>query len=804
MRIPLTDGEVDLDARVALRSQSIDLTPREVELLRHLATHTGAVTLQEILTQVWGYAASSRTQAVHVAVRRLRQKIEVDPSHPVHLITVAGVGWKLVPAAARLLATRVPTRLVGRHELLAALLSTVEESPLVTLIGPGGIGKTSIARALLADTQGRFVDLTAARTSADVSGQVLEGHDPACLAGDLVVLDNVEQVAEVCAELIAAWLEAVPSARFVATSRIPLRLNVEHIVRVGPLSQADAVDLFERRCGAFGAKVVDDPAVADLVEALDCNPLALELAAARTPLLSPAQLLERGTGVLRSRQRDQSARHTSLDEVVAWSFHLLSDSEQEALRQLMTFVGGFSLEAAEAVVRVADMDALDAVHGLLDASLLRELEGRRFAPWVAVSSYLREQPSEEALARHLQYYAGMGAALRQSQGKSPAILGREAGNLRIALGRALETNAVGSLADLCVGVGEAAAAVVHAEAIPLIERARERLPANEQAAAAYGHARALSRIDPIAGAAIAEEGTHALGEAGWRAHILVTEMFRDAAQFVDAHAAADRALAAARTPSERVEALVHRATSSERMGDGDAAWADIDEAWALDDVDETRRTLVLSTRAVLKGRNQDFDGAEEDYAMALQRYVAAGDVVNAGILHSSLATIHNYQGRHTEAVASAESAIACFTEIGWQSRFASPLMVISNVRRMEGKLDEAAQLLGRAANLARRTGNRTAHATAQCHLAQVRRQQKRFDEAERVLDAGIATLTAVGARHRLVELVTLRGEIALDQGHTPIAVAALTEAEDLAEGLPTAANARRTIQWLRDRLTREA
>ncbi len=813
MRIRLTDGEVDLEARVVLRGdERLDLTPREVDLLRHLASHSGAVPLANILTEVWGYSASAQTQAVHVAVRRLRPKIEVDPGEPVHLITVAGVGWKLVPAAAKASSASGRDPLVGRDDLVAEVGEAIAASSLVTLVGPGGIGKTRVARALLADARGRFVDLTAARTTADVSGAVLDGNDPVCLGDDLVVLDNVEQVAGVCADLVGEWMRAVPTARFLTTSRVPLRLTAERVVRVDPLTLPDGVQLFESRCRALGVQVSGDPAVPALVEAVDGNPLALELAAARIPVLSPAQLLERGSGVLRARERDRPARHASLDDVVAWSFNLLTRSEQEALEQLMVFVGGFTLEAAEAVVRLPGVEALDAVHGLLDASLLRRLEPGRFAPWVAVSTYLegRGQPPDDAVGRHLHYYASMGSALRRNAQPSLEIMRKEGGNTRIALTRALgRTRAADpsvdrTVADLCVAVGLSAAASVHREAVPLIEQARRRLPPAHQPTAAYGHAKALSRFDPVAGAQIAVEATRADGETGWRARILVVELLRDAAQFSDAHRAAEDALGVATSPSQRAEALVHRATAAERLGDGDAALAGLAAAASIEGVDEARWTLILATRGLLRAENQDWDGAEADCLAALERYLAAGDVVNAGVMHSNVSTVYNYQGRHREAAASAERAVTCFTEVGWLARTSSPLMVIANIRRMSSRLEEAADLLGRAADVARRTGNRTASATAQCHLAQVRRQQGRYDAADGLLVSGIATLRAVGARHRLVELVTLRGEIALDRGEVAVAVAALTEAEEVAEGLSETANARRTIEWLRDRLTDEA
>ncbi len=285
------------------------------------------------------------------------------------------------------------TPFLGREQELFDAVSVVyERDPRVlTIVGPGGTGKTrfamELARLLGDDAEGGtvFVPLAPLRDAEFVLAAVADrlgasSPDPAAIAARIgerrthVVCDNLEHLLPGAARPLAELVAAVPALRLLATSREPLRIQGEAELDLPPLVRDEAVALFCERAQAVRPDVTATDAVVELCDRLDGLPLALELAAARTKLLTPEALLDRLADRLDALKgtRDAEERHATLRATIAWSYDLLDEDEQALYASLGVFRGGCTLETAELV---CDAD-LDTLASLLDKSLLRRRTGR--------------------------------------------------------------------------------------------------------------------------------------------------------------------------------------------------------------------------------------------------------------------------------------------------------------------------------------------------------------------------------------------------------------------------------------------
>jgi predicted ATPase/DNA-binding SARP family transcriptional activator len=369
-----------------------------------------------------------------------------------------------------------PTPLVGRERELeeAIALLTSDDVRLVTLTGPGGIGKTRLAVEVahrLADRGGSgavFVGLATVSDAglvaptiakalgvSEAGGGIEEALEASLRAhAPLLVLDNLEQVLD-AADLLARLLAAVPQLKLLATSRAVLRLLGEHEFPVEPLEPDDAVELFVQRARAVKREFAPDEAecaqIAQLCSDLDGIPLAIELAAARAKLLSPAAMLERlgqKLELLASGPRDLPARQQTLRATIDWSYDLLGERERRLFARLGVFVGGCTLEAAEAVC--GDGAVLEDLASLVDKSLIRLRSlGKESRFWLlrTMREYALERlagsgDEAEIRRRHLAHYLALAEAA-DPQLNGPELeewsdrLEREHGNLRAAIDVAL-------------------------------------------------------------------------------------------------------------------------------------------------------------------------------------------------------------------------------------------------------------------------------------------------------------------------------------------------------------------------------
>jgi len=342
---------------------------------------------------------------------------------------------------------RPASSFVGRETEVAEVAFLLRDGVrLLTLTGPGGTGKTRLAIEAAAALVPEFkagvfwVGLAPLRDPALVIGTIAQTVGAKDGLADhigqrdlMVLLDNLEQVIDAAPEL-AALVEACPNLRLLVTSRELLRVQGEVEFPVLPLADRDAVELFSAR-----ARTEPDDAVRQLCRALDNLPLALELAAARASVLTPAQILERLSerlDLLRGR-RDADPRQQTLRATIAWSFELLTPNEQCLFARLAVFAGGWTHEAAEQVAQAE----LDTLQSLVDKNLVRHID-ERFWMLETIREYATAQfeasgEAEELRRRHADHFLALAKEaephLRKQSKEWLDRIEREHDNIRAAL-----------------------------------------------------------------------------------------------------------------------------------------------------------------------------------------------------------------------------------------------------------------------------------------------------------------------------------------------------------------------------------
>ncbi|WP_166663909.1 ATP-binding protein [Actinophytocola oryzae] len=441
--------------------------------LRRLRERAGLT--QERLAELAGLSANA-VSSLERGTRRRPYPHTRDALYRALGITDAereGLEDGITPHASRLPVP--PWPVLGRDTEIDTVAGLLDGARVVTLVGPGGVGKTRLALAVAerVAVAAVFVPLAPLRDPADVLvaiatelglrelgsrpiGEVLAAN----LRGRalLLVLDNAEHLTEAAPDL-ARLLANAPAVTALVTSRAPLRIRGEHVHPVPALAPSAAAELFTDRARQAGnGGPADSGVVAAICARLDHLPLAIELAAARTRLLPPARLLDRLGAPLSTvvgGPRDAPERQRTLRRAVAWSHDLLDPPARELLARLSVFTGGWTLDAATAVTGAGEEAVLDGHQVLLDNSLITA-DGDRFGMLETIRAFAEEQLDGEATVdRHAGYYAALAARAGLWEGDQASrldVLTAEQDNLRAALRRLAASDRVDELVEACFGM----------------------------------------------------------------------------------------------------------------------------------------------------------------------------------------------------------------------------------------------------------------------------------------------------------------------------------------------------------------
>ena len=764
---PLADELGELVARNPLRER---LRAAQMLALYRAGRQSEALAtygdLRDRLVMELGLDPSPELTALHLAILKQDPTLAPPPT----------------PAAStKRLRTNLPaplTDLVGRAEAVAEACRLLDSGRLVTLTGPGGVGKTRLAVETAAQLADRFrdgvwlVDLAGLRPgNQDVTGSPAEavmtvlGIREAAPSGPrrdgpiglidrlagalrserlLLVLDNCEHVVERAAELAAALLRTAPELHILATSREPLGLSGEVVFAVPPLEQTSAVQLFVARAAAaapgFTLGPGDAGAVDVLCRRLDGIPLALELAASRVRALSVQELVARLDDrfrLLAAGHRGVPPRQRTLRATIDWSWDLLTDPERMVLRRLAVHADGFSVQAAESICAgegITAEDVLGLLVRLVDRSLVvvaSEEGGSRYRLLESVADYCRERLDEagegdRARQRHHGYYTELAESASShlyggAQRQWLECLDRETPNVR----RALE----GAVRDRQPG---RALRLVNAMAWYWFLRGRlgEARRSIDMALAVAGgtdpaaRARALAWRTGIA-ALVGDADRQALRRA---AALELCQSIDDAG----ARARAEWFLGFVECDLGDLsvsEELVNRALRTARA---------VADRWCV--------AAALSTRAKQAMLRGDLGEVEHCGTQSLEMFGALGD--RWGELQSTewLGALARIRGDYQRATALHDDGWRMAKALGLWPQAADQLSWLGRVAMYLGDHAQARDLLERAMRLAARHSYTPGETFAELGLGLLARREGRLDAAE-------AHLRRVLERSRLVDVV---------------------------------------------------
>jgi len=729
---------------------------------------------------------------------------------------------------------------VGRASELEELAALIEAGHrLVSVLGIGGTGKTRLALQLARSALPRFpggawfCDLSEARSVDGIVSAVASALDVALAKADpvaqighaiagrgrcLIVLDNFEQVARHAEETLGAWLDRAGEATFVVTTREVLGLPGERALALAPLVSRDATALFvERARGTRSDFAPDASELAEidrLVSLLDRLPLAIELAAARVRVMPPRVLLQRMTERFRllSSSGARRTRQSTLKATFDWSWELLSPDERAALAQISVFEGGFTLEAAERVLSLAELWPADAVQALVDKSWVRPAPEGRFDVLVSVHEYAAQQlatdgtfpgsgPSAESAAqqRHGAHFAELGSddaldALDRHGGLARfSALSRDLDNVVIACRRAIARGDAPIAAAAC----RAAHAVLGMSGP--VSRASELVEATLRVPVLAPSARA--RLEFVAGRVAWTQGRSEPARQHYEAALALARgigdrrlegtalsylatLHRDCGEMEMARERVEAALATLEASGDRAATLPplgELANIEFELGLIDAAAARHETAIALarevgDRRAEASTTANMGNAFEVVGRTEE---ARACYESALSIHREIGNRRSQGILTLNLGLMDARQGRAEQARALCGAALVIAREVADRGSEGFALSSLALIEDDVDRPDECLALHVAALAVHRETANRRGECVALLNIGDLQRRIGRHAEALDAIESALALTRALGSARLEGVVLSNLARLHLEVGRTDDARASLDDAERL-------------------------
>jgi predicted ATPase len=636
-----------------------------------------------------GLEPAAELRALQGAILRQDRALDVEPAS-VH-------ARRHLPAPA--------TPFVGRRAEVDAVAGLLRgDTRLVTLTGPGGAGKTRVALRAAHELAGAFadgvwfvglaalVDPALVRPAiAQTLGFAEETLDEELRGRELLLLlDNFEQLLD-AAPAVAELLQAAPRLRVLTTSRARLRLYGEHELEIPPLQAAEAEELFVGRARATGRALPPGPLVAEICRRLDGLPLAIELVAARTAELTPAELmssLDDRLELASKGARDLPERQRTLRAAIGWSHDLLDVSEQRLFSHLGVFAGGFTGDAVRAV---CGEEAADQLAGLAEASLVRRADDGRHRMLQTIREYAVERLAElgeadEMRRRHAEYFRDLGDELvtalpTEAVDEVYATFEREHDNYRAALAFAGEADSIELRFRLAAAVSQFWLVRGHlAEGRAWLEETLAPAAAQE--------------MPPLLRAQILRK----LATLEWRQ-----------GDFDIAGERAEKALpllAGEVDENERYRLLILLGCIeySRRNREASRDWWEQSAALARTLQNEAHLALALSNLGVVAAELKDFEGGVSIYEESIEsarradhREYLAGALLGLGDMYLRLG---RYEAGRTQLAESME----LYRRLGFHDKLASCCVWLAPAPEHDGDLAFAVRLLGAAAGIRRQTG----------------------------------------------------------------------------------------------------